>query len=91
MEINKFALNIYSFGLSAGFISNDRVNKYPDKKMDLERLSSFVVKNNLGGIEFPFDYFFTEENIDKGIQFIKEVDLFLSEADRRRRADYLKS
>jgi len=74
MEINKFALNIYSFGLSAGFISNDKTGEYPVKKMDLDRLCSFVVKNNLGGIEFPVDYFFSEKNIDEGIQLIKKVE-----------------
>ena len=52
MELNKFSLNIYSFGLSAGFICNDRIKNSPDSKMDLDRLCSFVKEKSLGVLNF---------------------------------------
>ena len=47
MELNKFSLNIYSFGLSAGFICNDRIKNHPNSKMDLDRLCSFAKEKSL--------------------------------------------
>ena len=63
MELNKFSLNIYSFGLSAGFICNDRIKNSPDSKMDLDRLCSFVKEKSLGGIEFPIAHFFFNKHL----------------------------
>ena len=75
MELNKFSLNIYSFGLSAGFICNDRIKNSPNRKMDLDRLCSFVKEKSLGGIEFPIDHFFFKKNPQDSIEFIKNTEL----------------
>jgi Xylose isomerase-like TIM barrel. len=71
MKIGDLSLNLYSFGYSSGFIE-DTKNKF--KKISLEELVEKSKKLHLGGIEFPFDRFFTLENLHEGIEFLNELD-----------------
>ncbi|MDO8505543.1 MAG: sugar phosphate isomerase/epimerase [bacterium] len=71
MNVGNIALNIYSFGYSAGFIKDDR---------NLDRVPSVRIKEfpalaklfGLGGIEFPFDYYFSNR-LQDGIAFVQSA------------------
>ncbi len=71
MDLQHIALNIYSFGYAAGFLKDDR---YPDQKqaVTIDALPDLAASLGLGGIEFPFDYFFRDD-VSAGVAFIKRV------------------
>lgn len=81
MNLKKIKLNIYSFGYSAGFIGSSIVHDDNSLLVDLQKVKELALANNMGGIEFPFDYFF-KDNFKKGVEFLNElhdcnIDFFL--------------
>ncbi len=79
MQISEISLNLYSFGYSAGFIHDPKSNFLP---ISLEELIKKSKNLGLGGIEFPFDRFFSYANLSEGIELLinmrhKNINYFL--------------
>lgn len=71
MDLGNVALNIYSFGYSAGFIKDDRnPNRVP--RVGIKELPDLAKHFGLGGIEFPFDYCFSNR-LQEGTAFMQSA------------------
>jgi len=64
------ALNLYSFGYYGGFIKDEARSKPP---LGIDGLVALVDKYKLGGIEIPFDHFFSSDEIQNGITYLREI------------------
>jgi 3-oxoisoapionate decarboxylase len=73
MDLKKINLNIYSYGYSAGFIKTAKVHEDKSYMIDLKGVLDIVKSNGLGGIEFPFDFFF-KNDIEAGFKFISKLE-----------------
>ncbi len=74
LKLSKLFLSIYSFGYSAGFISDNRVGAKSYQKLTLRDLAYLTKKLGLGGIEFPVDKYFKDPIMDGLKEFIEEMD-----------------
>ena len=71
MNLKEIGLSIYSFGYSAGFLSQDSVRIR--RPVDLMNFPEISKEFNLGVIEFPFDRYFSQDRVENGFRYIREV------------------
>lgn len=74
LDLSKIFLSIYSFGYSAGFISDNRFGAEAFQNLTLRDLAFLTKKLGLGGIEFPLDKYFKDPQSDGLKEFIDEMD-----------------
>ena len=72
MNLHDVSLSIYSFGYSAGFLSDDR----PDagaQDLTPEGIVELALKYGLGGVEFPLDRYFAHDDDARADAFIRTL------------------
>jgi sugar phosphate isomerase/epimerase len=78
--IDNLSLSIYSFGYSAGFIQDPRINRAQVQKMDLSSIANLAQEMKVGGVEIPVDKYFPnpkEDGLEKYIETLKAKGLRL--------------
>ena len=70
LTTKNIALNMYSFGYYGGFIKDETRQQ---DLLDIDGLLQLVRKYNLGGIEVPFDHFYSEDKIEEGITYLEKI------------------
>lgn len=70
MNLKLISLNLYSFGYYGGFLKHANRNS---QIIDINKLINLAKKFGLGGIEFPFDYYYNIDNFKEGFNILEKI------------------
>ena len=73
--LSDLSLSIYSFGYSAGFLTDHRISAKKYQTMNLNSFALLAKDLGFGGIEVPIDKYFPDPEKNKLKEFLREMDI----------------
>jgi sugar phosphate isomerase/epimerase len=73
-KLSNVSLSIYSFGYSAGFLSDDRAIAKKYQNLNPRDIANYAKELGLGGIELPIDRYFPDPIKDNFEGFVNEMN-----------------